>query len=216
MNGSISRGHLPAILLGVGLVMVAVLSGCHSAWRASAAGPTAVTGPDTPVTRLGKPLQLQGATLRVGDEAPDVTLIDIGRRKVKISSFRGKVVLLSVVSIIDSPVCTDTTRHFDTKARAFGKGAAVVVVSSDTPYAQAAWVKANDVNNAILLSDPPQRGDFGRAYGLRIKGLTILARTVLVIDRKGLIRYIQVVGENTNTPDLAAPVKMVEQLLAQK
>ena len=190
-----------------------MLAACGApAWKANAAGPSKVTGPGTPLTRYGKPLELEGATLKTGDRAPAVTLKAPDGRQVKLSSFRGKIVLLSVVPIIDTPVCTSTTLHLNSRASQFGEDIVILVVSSDSPYEQRIWLEANDADRVVLLSDDLKYGGFGSAFGVRIKQRTILARSVFVIDRDGLIRHIEVVGENTYQPNLPAAIRMAERL----
>ena len=54
--------------------------------------------------------------------------------------------------------------------------------------------------------------DFGLKYGFVIKELRLLSRGVVVIDRKGIIRYIEYVPEVTNEPNYEAALKAVAEL----
>jgi len=64
---------------------------------------------------------------------------------------------------------------------------------------------------------PTQRAwrdaSFGRAFGVLIKELRLLARAVFVVDKEGVIRYIEIVGELTNEPNYDAVIKAAKQLL---
>ena len=54
--------------------------------------------------------------------------------------------------------------------------------------------------------------ELGKSYGILIEGLRLLARAVFVVDKEGLIRYIEVVDELTNEPDYEAALEAVEDL----
>jgi thiol peroxidase len=196
-----------ALLLTCGLIV-----GCgEPAWRTSAAESSAVTGAATTPTRFGQPIRLAGNTLAVGDRAPDVTLVDRHGRNVRLSSLRGKVVLLSVVPDINTPVCASTTRRLNALAPQLGEEVAVLTVSADSPHEQDAWAAANNCRAVALLSDD-LRKQFGRAFGVAVAGEPVLARSMFVIDREGVIRHIEVVGEQTDAPDGAAALAVVRRL----
>ena len=54
---------------------------------------------------------------------------------------------------------------------------------------------------------------FGQAFGVLIKDLRLLARAVFVVDKTGVIRYIQIVPELTSEPDYDAALDAAKQLL---
>jgi thiol peroxidase len=76
-----------------------------------------------------------------------------------------------------------------------------IVISRDTPFAQKRFSKEAKLANLQYLSDYKQ-GDFARSTGLLTEGLMLFARSVIVVDRKGIVRYIQVVPEMTHLPDM--------------
>jgi thiol peroxidase len=63
----------------------------------------------------------------------------------------------------------------------------------------------------ITLSDH-RDASFGADYGVLIKELRLLARVVFVIDREGVIRYIQIVKEQTEEPDYDAVLEAIHAL----
>ena len=65
------------------------------------------------ITMKGNPLTLVGPKLSVGDSAPDVEILDNSLQPVKLSSFKGKVCVLSAVPSLDTPVCDMQTRKFN-------------------------------------------------------------------------------------------------------
>ena len=149
---------------------------------------------------MGNPLTLVGGELKVGDKAPDAVLLDNDLAPLSISSFKGKVLLLSSVPSLDTPVCDMETRRFNTEAAGLGPDAAVVTVSTDLPFAQKRWGGETGVDKVTTLSDHREAA-FGEAYGVLIKELRLLARAVWVVDKEGVIQYQQLVKEVTEEPD---------------
>jgi thiol peroxidase len=164
------------------------------------------------VTFMGNPLTLVGPFLKVGDKAPDFTVLDNNLSPVRLSSYKGKVCILTSVPSLDTPVCDLETRRFNQEAAALGSDVTVLTVSMDLPFAQKRWCGAAGVDKVTTLSDH-RDASFGTAYGVLIKELRLLARYVFVVDRDGVIRYIQVVKEIAQEPDYGAVLDAVRKLL---
>jgi thiol peroxidase len=164
------------------------------------------------VTMRGNPLTLVGAELKVGDRAPDVVLLDNDLKPVKISAFRGKAVVVSAVPSLDTPTCDMETRRFNTEASALGENVVILTVSTDLPFAQKRWCGAAGVDKVKTLSDHREAA-FGQAYGVLIKELRLLARAIFVLDREGVIQYIENVEEIAQEPDYAAVIGAVKKLV---
>jgi thioredoxin-dependent peroxiredoxin len=158
------------------------------------------------VTMKGKPLALEGLMPAVGQSAPDFTVVGNDLSPVKLSDFRGKVVLISSVPSLDTSVCAIETRRFNQEAAALGDKVAVLTISMDLPFAQKRWCGAEGVKAVITASDH-RDATFGRAYGVLIKELRLLARAIFVVGRDGKIRYEELVREITSEPDYAAALK---------
>jgi thioredoxin-dependent peroxiredoxin len=163
------------------------------------------------ITLHGNPFTLLGDPVRMGDPAPDAGLLDNDLKPVKLSDFRGKVVVIASVPSLDTPVCDMETRRFNTEAARLGKDVAILTVSMDLPFAQKRWCGAAGVEQVVTLSDHKE-ADFGQAFGLLIKELRLLARAVLVLDREGVIRYYQLVKEMSEEPDYDAVLAAVKEL----
>jgi thiol peroxidase len=160
------------------------------------------------VTMAGNPLTLAGNALKVGDKAPDFNVVDNSLARTGLSAYKGKVVVISAVPSLDTPVCDVETRRFNVEAGKLGDDVAVLTISMDLPFAQKRWCGAAGVSHVTTLSDHVD-ANFGLAYGVLIKDLRLLARAVFVIDRDNTIRHIEIVSEIKKEPDYEACLKAV-------
>lgn len=152
------------------------------------------------ITFKGKPFTLLGKEVKVGDQAPDFTLIKNDLSEAKLSDYSGKTLLVSVVPSLDTGVCSTQTKRFNEEAGNLPAEVQVLTVSADLPFAQARWCGASDAKNIQTLSD--YRGlAFGEAYGVIIKELHLLTRSIFVIGADGKVEYTEIVSEVTQEPD---------------
>jgi len=163
------------------------------------------------VTLKGNPMTLVGNEVKVGDQAPDFTVVANDLSNVTFGNFKGKKIILSAVPSLDTPVCDIETRRFNEEAVKLGNGVTVLTISTDLPFAQKRWCGASGVKNVQVLSDHRETS-FGNNYGVLIKGLRILARAIFVVDANGVIQYKQVVKEIANEPDYSAVLEAVKKL----
>ena len=166
----------------------------------------------TNVTLHGNPLTLTGKLVDIGSKAPDARLLDTKLAPVNLSDFRGKIVVISSVPSLDTPVCDLQTRRFNSEAVNLGDDVVILAISMDLPFAQKRWCGAAGVERVITLSDH-REAVFGQAYGLLIEELRLLARAVFVLDRDGTVRYRQLVKEIGDEPDYDAALEAVKNLL---
>ncbi len=164
------------------------------------------------VTMMGNPVTLLGQEIKVGDTAPDFTVTANDLTPVSLSSFKGKLCVLSSVPSLDTPVCDTSTRRFNEEAANLGQDVAILTISMDLPFAQARWCGAAGVEAVQTLSDH-RDASFGTAYGILIKDLRLLARAVLVVDRDGKVQYQQIVKEIAEEPDYDAALAVVKELM---
>lgn len=160
----------------------------------------------------GNPLTLLGEEPRTGEQAPDFTVVANDLTPVKFSSFKGKICVISSVPSLDTPVCDTSTRRFNEEAGRLGENVVVLTISMDLPFAQARWCGAAGITHVKTLSDH-RDASFGLSYGMLLKDLRLLARGVFVVDREGILRYVQIVDEITNEPDYEAVLNAVKQLV---
>ena len=164
------------------------------------------------ITLKGNAMTLLGNPVKEGDKAPDSVLVGNDLSEVKLSSFAGKVLVLSSVPSLDTPVCDTETRRFSQEAGRLGDKINVVTVSTDLPFAQKRWCGAAGVKNVLTLSDHRDAA-FGQDYGVLIKGLRLLARCIFVVDKSGVVRYVQLVKEVADEPDYDSVLAAVKKLL---
>ncbi|HPS56317.1 MAG TPA: thiol peroxidase [Sedimentisphaerales bacterium] len=158
------------------------------------------------VTFQGNPLTLIGDEIKVGDKLPDCQLVGNDLSRVQLSSFKGKLCIISCVPSLDTPVCDLQTRRFNEEAGKFGENVAVITVSMDLPFAQQRWCGNASAENIITLSDYMTAG-LAKSLGVLIKELHLFARAVFVVDKQGVITYVQIVREVTNEPDYEEVLK---------
>lgn len=164
------------------------------------------------ITMHGNPLTLAGNDVKKGDIAPDATLLDNDLNPVKISSYKGKICVISSVPSLDTPVCDIETRRFNQEAEGLGEDVIILTVSMDLPFAQKRWCGAAGVDRVITLSDH-RDASFAQAYGMLVKELRLLVRAVHVIDREGIVQYIQIVNEMSEEPDYAEVINEIKKLV---
>lgn len=155
------------------------------------------------VTFKGNPVTLLGPALKVGDKAPDFRVVDGTLSAVTLADSRGKTRIISAVPSIDTPVCDAETRRFNEEAAKLPENVVVLTISMDLPFAQKRWCAAAGVERVTLLSDYQERS-FALAYGVLIKELGLLSRSIFVVDPDDVIRHIEHVAEITTEPDYAA------------
>jgi len=163
------------------------------------------------VTIHGNPLTLVGPELRVGDNAPDFTVLNSDLKEVRLKDFEGKIKVISVTPSLDTPVCDIQARRFNQEAANFSDNVVVLNISMDLPFAIARFCSAAGIDKVKTLSDH-RDASFGSAYGVLIKELRLLARSIFIIDKDNIIRLIEIVREVTNHPDYEGVVNLVKKM----
>ncbi|MFC5558302.1 thiol peroxidase [Ureibacillus thermophilus] len=164
------------------------------------------------VTFKNKPVTLLGNEVKVGDKAPDFTVLANDLSPVTLKDSEGKIRLFATVPSLDTGVCDAETRRFNEEASKLGEDVVVYTVSVDLPFAQKRWCGAAGIDRVITVSDHKDLS-FGKAYGVVIEELRLLARAVFVVDREGVVRYVEYVSETTNHPNYEAAIAAVKELL---
>jgi thiol peroxidase len=168
--------------------------------------------PGTQVSYRGNPMKLLGSPVSVGKPLPSVEVVDaMSMKGVDLSKERGSVLILSIVPSLDTPVCEEQTHYFGEKGDRLPGSVRRIVISRDTPFAQKRFAKEAKLTDLQYLSDYKQ-GDFGRSTGLLTEGLMLLARSVVIVDKEGTVRYIQVVPEMSHLPDMEKAFEKATEL----
>jgi thiol peroxidase len=157
------------------------------------------------VTFKEKPVTLAGKQVQVGDQAPDFTVLANDLSEVTLADSKGSVRLISVVPSVDTGVCDAQTRRFNEEASQLDN-VKILTFSVDLPFAQKRWCAAAGVENVQTLSDHRDLS-FGKAYGVAIEELRLLARAVFVVDSSDKVTYVEYVDEVTNHPNYEAAIE---------
>lgn len=160
------------------------------------------------VTLRGNPMTLLGPQLKVGDRAPEFSVVDGGLQPVHLADFRGKTKLISVVPSLDTPICELQTQRFHAEAAKLPADVAVLTISMDLPFAQTRFCSTHGIEKIRVLSDY-RDASFGLAYGVLIKEVRLLARSIFVVGSDDVVRYQQIVPEVGSHPDYDAALAQV-------
>ena len=158
------------------------------------------------VTFRGNPINLGGTEIKQGQDAPDFAALDTSLQTVRLSDAKGKVIILSSVPSLDTPVCDTETRRFNEEASKLGEGVEIWTISMDLPFAMKRWCGAAGVERVKVLSDFRERS-FGTNYGVEIKDSPLAglhARAVFVVGKDGKVKHAEYVKEIASEPDYAA------------
>lgn len=163
------------------------------------------------VTFAGNPVTLVGNEIKVGDKAPDFTVISDKLAPVKLTDYDGKVKIIVVYPSIDTGVCAAQNRRFNVEANNLND-VIVLSISVDLPFAQSRFCGAEGLDKIVTLSDHKDL-DFGEKYGFVIDELRLLTRGTVIIDKDNTVKYVEYVPEITNDPDYEKALEVAKNLL---
>jgi len=163
------------------------------------------------VTFHNDPVTLLGNEVKVGDAAPEFSVLANDLSPVTLADSKGSIRLISVVPSIDTGVCAKQTRTFNEAATELSDDVKILTISVDLPFAQARWCGAEGIDAVQTLSDHRDLS-FGEAYGVVIKELRLLARSIFVIDKDDKVVYVEYVSEVTDHPDYDKALEVVKNL----
>lgn len=139
--------------------------------------------------------------VRVGDRAPDFALKSVGGEVVSLKDYIGKKnVMISFVPAAWTPVCSDQWPGYNIVQEEFERlNTMLIGITVDNVPTLYAWTKAMGTLWFPVLSDFWPHGKVADSYGvLRSEGTT--ERAIFIIDKKGIIRYIDVHDINKRPP----------------
>jgi thiol peroxidase len=150
-------------------------------------------------TLKGNPFTLIGPELKVGDQAPEFSMVDNTLKTVTLKDTGNHIRILSVVPSLDTPVCDAQTKRFNEEAAKL-PGVDIITVSMDLPFAQKRWSGAFGVDRVKMLSDHKD-ASFGTNYGTLIKDLRIESRAIFVLDAGNKVVHAEYVKEVADFPN---------------
>jgi len=154
--------------------------------------------------------------VEVGHQAPDVALVNYDRKAVRVSDLRGKPIVLAFFPGAFTGTCTKEMCAFRDGMAAFNAiEAQVFGISVDMPYAQKAFSDQHGLNFP-LLSDYNRQAV--RAFGVEDPNFAggllpgVAMRSVFVLDRDGVVRYVWIAPTQGTEPDYSAVEEAVRAL----
>jgi len=149
---------------------------------------------------------------KVGQKAPDFTLTSTTGEKVSLSQFRGrKNVVLSFVPAAWTPVCSDQWPGYNMVKDIFDDHDAILLgITVDNIPTLYSWTNQMGQLWFPVLSDFWPHGKVARTYGI-LRSDGVAERALFIIDKKGVIRYIDVHNINQRPP-LDALVEELDKL----
>lgn len=161
-----------------------------------------------------KPVALLGTQVNLDQAAPNFKVVDNKFSVKTLADFSGKPLLISVVSSLDTGICSIQTKRFNDEFDNLPQDIVMLTISTDLPFAQKRFCNSENIDKIQTLSDSVWR-DFGMNYGVLIKDMGLLARAIFVISPEGKITYKEIVNKLSAHPDydsaLAAITAVSEQ-----
>lgn len=161
----------------------------------------------------GTLVTLMGDEIKIGDKAPDFEVLSKDLSKIKLSDYSDKNVVISIFPSVDTGICALQTIRFNQEMEKFSKDdVQLLTISVDLPFALNRFCSDKGIENAITVSDHREL-DFGMKYGFVIKELRLLARGVVIIDKNGIVKYVEYVEEIGTHPNYEEALKILEELI---
>jgi len=149
----------------------------------------------------------------VGTVAPVLRYVNSDRQEKSLADHKGEVVVLTAFPSVDTKVCAMQTRVFNQKVAE--TGARVLTISLHLPFALGRFCAAEGIAAVEAGSDFRHR-DASLVWGAAINEgpmAGVLGRITWVIDREGVIRYLEVAPELGAEPDYDAALNAAKALL---
>ncbi|GHB55820.1 2-Cys peroxiredoxin [Psychrosphaera saromensis] len=161
-----------------------------------------------------KPVALLGTQVNLGQSAPNFKVVDNKFSVKTLADFAGKPLLISVVSSLDTGICSIQTKRFNDEFANLPQDIVMLTISTDLPFAQKRFCQTENIDKMQTLSDSVWR-DFGMNYGLLIKDMGLLARAIFVISPEGNIAYKEIVNRLSGQPDYDAALAAINAVSEQ-
>jgi len=161
------------------------------------------------VTFKGDEVRTSGELPAVGSKAPDFTLTMNDMSDTGFAEFAGKNIVLNIFLSLDTSTCAMSVRRFNEMAASL-KDTVVLCISEDLPFAQKRFCGVEEIENAITLSAFRYRA-FANNYGVRILYgplKSLMARSVVIINKMGRVIYTEQVPEISREPDYEAALEV--------
>ena len=150
--------------------------------------------------------------LKVGDIAPDFTLVNQHAENIALSQFQGQWVILYFYPKDDTPGCTEEACSFrDNINRLMSQKAVILGVSVDSSDSHKDFAKKHDLPFSLLADE---NADVAKLYDsvLDFKVIKFAKRHSFIIDPQGKIAKIyRDVDPKTHVRDVMAELKLLQE-----
>jgi len=161
----------------------------------------------------GKDVTVVGEDLRVGDQAPEFSVLTMDWTWMNaLEDTQGKVRIVGSLPSLNTAVCDRETKRFNSEAGSLGGDIAILMVSMDLPWTLNQWCAAAGVDQVTTLSDHKNL-EFGKKYGVLIKELRIFRRAAFVLDRSGELVYVEYTPSLGDEPDYSLVLEAARNAL---
>jgi len=155
------------------------------------------------ITLKGNPIHTNDQLPTEGKSAPDFKLTKTDLSDVSLNDFKGKRVLLNIFPSLDTDVCAASVRKFNAQAGDL-ENTVVLSVSKDLPFAHNRFCSTEGLDNVVSTTQLRSDSTFAKDYGIEIVDgpmAGLMARSVVVIDEDGTVKYTELVPEIAQEPD---------------
>lgn len=163
------------------------------------------------VTMEGNPITLLGPEIKVGDKAPDFTVLTNDLNPYTLKDAGDEVKIISIVPSVDTGVCQIQTTRFNKEANKLDD-IVVLTISVDLPFALKKFCSAQGIDKVITLSDHRDLS-FGMNYGFAIEELRLLSRGIVILDKDNVVQYVEYVPEVTDHPNYDKALEEAKKLI---
>src|SRR4030065_2078905 len=163
------------------------------------------------VTVKSSPVTLIGSEVKIGNKAPDFSVLDGDLKEVRLRDFAGKIKVISVSASLDTQVWDMQARRFNQETAQLPDDVVILNITMDLPFAISRFCTTAGIDKIKALSDH-RDASFGNLYGVLIKELRLLARSIFIIDKDDVIRYIEIVPELSKEPDYERALEALKKI----
>jgi peroxiredoxin len=145
-------------------------------------------------------------SVKVGNKAPEFSLLNQDAEKVSLDNFKGKNVVLLFFPLANTGVCTKEMCTFRDELKAYEDlDAQVLGISVDSPFALKMWQEKNNYNFPLLSDfNKETAANYGALYDVFVPGKLdlkgVAKRSAFVIDKESNIQYAEVLEDAGNEP----------------
>jgi len=148
--------------------------------------------------------------IEIGSKAPDFVLKDQNGKTVRLSSFKGRRVLLAFRPLAWTAVCHDQMRSLEENHLRFDElNTLTLGIGVDSVSSNRAWAESMDIKNTRLLSDFWPHGEVAKAYGVFRDKDGFSERANILIDEKQNVVFAQVYP-TSQLPDVEPIINLLK------